>query len=94
MLSGSQKETYENVSYGTELTDVQKQEVMDLCQEFQHILTDIPGKITLDECGITVTDDETFRLRPLTSARMRGDCCCWFCWCDKCKYVLLLPGVC
>ena len=60
----TQKETWVDVKYGTELDERQKQEAMDACLEFQDILTDVPGEITLDECGITVTDDETFRLRP------------------------------
>ena len=61
----TQKETWVDVKYGTELDEHQKQEAMDVCLEFQDILTDdIPGEITLDEWSVTVTDDETIRLRP------------------------------
>ena len=59
-----QKETWVEDKYGTELDERQKQEAMDACLEFQDLLTDVPGEVTLDEWGITVTDEETFRLRP------------------------------
>ena len=45
------------------MTSEQQQEVQGALQEFQDLLTDIPGDTDLEMCDIDVVDDEKFWLK-------------------------------
>ena len=51
-------ETYKDVKINSELTEEQKNEVMQLLEEVQGVFTDVPGLTNLGEHSITLTTEE------------------------------------
>ena len=58
------KETWQDVTVSPSLTRGQQRQTCDLLSEYQDVLTDLPGKTNLVECGIDLTDDMPFRIKP------------------------------
>lgn len=60
----SSKETTKDVSISPNLDNTQVQEVKRMLGNFRDVLTDIPGKTTLGEHAIRLTDTEPVRCKP------------------------------
>ena len=58
------KDTWKDVKIKEELSQKQRLQVINLLQEYQDVLTDVPGKTTLEECTLELVDDEPFRKNP------------------------------
>jgi len=59
-----QKETFRDVEISSDLSESQRQEVVDLLEAFQDVFTDVPALTTLREHSITLTNDEPVHSKP------------------------------
>jgi len=59
-----QKETFRDVEISSVLSESQRQEVVDILEEFQDVFTDVPALTTLGEHSITLTTDEPVHSKP------------------------------
>lgn len=62
--STERKETWRFVRVNQELTESQQIEVSDLLQEFDSVMSDVPGKTTVIEHKISLQQNEIVRTRP------------------------------
>ena len=58
------KESFEDVLISKDLTTEQQMQLQQLTEEFQDVLTDLPGETDLIECSINLVDDIPFRVNP------------------------------
>ena len=61
--SNGNGESIKDVNVSDELTNAQSQEIMDLLQEFEDVMTDKPGRTNLIEHDIKLTSSEPFRIK-------------------------------
>ena len=59
-----QKETFRDVEISSDLSESQRQEVLDILEEFQDVFADVPALTTVGEYSITLTTDEPVRSKP------------------------------
>jgi len=59
-----QRETFRDVEISSDLSESQRQEVVDLLEEIQYVFTDVPALTTLGEHSITLTTDEPVHSKP------------------------------
>jgi len=59
-----QKEAFRDVEISSDLSESQRQEVVDISEEFQDVLTDVPALTTVGEHSITLTTDELVHSKP------------------------------
>ena len=60
----SSHETFNDVAVSSSLTDEQQESVRSLVSKFSEVFTDVPGKTSLVECSIDLTEDKPFRVKP------------------------------
>ena len=56
-------QTWEDVKLAPNLTEQQKKEALKVLRSFDDVLTDIPGRTSLEECDIEVLDSQEFRVK-------------------------------
>jgi len=59
-----QKETFRDVEISSDLSESQRQEVVDILEEFQDVFTDVPALTTVGEHSTTLTTDEPVHSKP------------------------------
>ena len=62
-MSLKQEESFQDVQIGEGLTKRQKAQVLELCEEFQDVLTDVPLKCKLGECTLQLDTVEPVRVK-------------------------------
>ena len=55
-------------AFGAELNGEQRNEVMEVLRRYEEIFTEIPGKASVIERKIDLTDDRSIRCKPLSFA--------------------------
>ena len=66
-LGGMQpKETANDITFGSQLDDQQKEQLQELVKRYEHIFTDMPGNANLIEHEVKLTSDEPIRSKPYT----------------------------
>ena len=58
------KESIQDVCVGAELNGEQRNEVMEVLRRYEEIFTEIPGKASVVEHKIDVTDDRPIKCKP------------------------------
>ena len=71
-MSLKPEESFRDVLIGEGLTEGQRTQVLELCEEFQDVLTDVPLKCRLGECTLQLDTEEPVRVKqyPLPHSQM------------------------
>jgi len=64
LFTSLQTATYKDVKINPELTEEQKDEIMEVLEEFKDVFTDMPGLTNLGKHSITLTTDEPIYSKP------------------------------
>ena len=60
------EETVEDVTFGRQLIDEQKDQLQEVVRKYKHIFTDVPGHVNVIEHEVKLTLNEPIRSKPYT----------------------------